>query len=344
MKIAIHRPVMILTLCAAALYAAQPVVAADDIKERTIRWGHLQNKDHPVSAGVNKFAEIVAQKSGGKLKVREFGNSSLGSEIQEQSALQGGTQEMMSASTTTLANIVKEMGVFDFPFLFANEAEADAMLDGPIGTRLRERLPEHGIIALAYWENGFRYVTNSKRPINRPEDLDGLKIRVMPNPVYIETFKTMHANPVPLPFGELFTAMETRTVDAQENPYPIILANKFNEVQKYLSNTRHSYNSFIVLFSKKIWDQLSPAEQKILQDAAIEARSYERQVSRTAATKALAELKAKGMAVNDLSPAELTRMREQLKPVAEKFAASYDQAFMRDFNAEMERIRARKLQ
>jgi tripartite ATP-independent transporter DctP family solute receptor len=335
---------MILTLAAAALFAAQSVVAAEDIKERTIRWGHLQNKEHPVSIGLNKFAEIVAAKSGGKLKVREFPNSSLGSEIQEQAALQGGTQEMMSASTTTLAGIVKEMGVFDFPFLFANEAEADAMLDGPIGTRLRERLPEHGLIALAYWENGFRYVTNSKRPINRPEDMDGLKIRVMPNPVYMETFKTMKANPVPLPFGELFTAMETKTVDAQENPYPIIAANKFNEVQKYLSNTRHSYNSFIVLFSKKIWDTYSPAEQKILQDAAIEARAYERKVSREMAGKSLADLKAKGMVVNDLSPAELARMREQLKPVAEKFSASYDQAFMRDFNAEMERIRARKLQ
>jgi len=258
MKKAMHRPGMILTLCAAALFAAQTVVAADDIKERTIRWGHLQNKDHPVSFGVNKFAELVAQKSGGKLKVREFGNSSLGSEIQEQAALQGGTQEMMSASTTTLAGIVKEMGVFDFPFLFANEAEADAMLDGPIGKRLADMLPAHGLVSPAYWENGFRYVTNSKRPINRPEDLDGLKIRVMPNPVYIETFKTMKANPVPLPFGELFTAMETRTVDAQENPYPIIAANKFNEVQKYLSNTRHSYNAFIVLISKKFWDSLSP--------------------------------------------------------------------------------------
>lgn len=344
MKIAIHRSVMMLTLAATALFAAQTVVAADDIKERTIRWGHLQNKDHPVSFGVNKFAELVAQKSGGKLKVREFGNSSLGSEIQEQSALQGGTQEMMSASTTTLAGIVKEMGVLDFPFLFANEAEADALLDGPIGKRLADMLPAHGLVSPAYWENGFRYVTNSKRPINRPEDLDGLKIRVMPNPVYIETFKTMKANPVPLPFGELFTAMETKTVDAQENPYPIIAANKFNEVQKYLSNTRHSYNAFIVLISKKFWDSLSPTEQKILQDSAVEARTYERQVSRAAAIRSLAELKAKGMAVNDLAPAELARMREQLKPVADRFAASYDPAFMRDFNAEMVRIRARKLQ
>jgi tripartite ATP-independent transporter DctP family solute receptor len=327
------------TLAAALVVAAQSAWPADAIQERTIRWGHLQNKDHPVSAGVNKFAQIVDQKSGGKIKVREFPNSSLGSEMQEQSALQGGTQEMMSASTTTLVGIVKEFGVFDFPFLFANEREADAMLDGPIGKRLLDRLPEHGLVGLAYWENGFRNVTNSKRPITRLEDLDGLKIRVMQNPVYMDAFRTVHANPVPMAFGELFTALETRTVDAQENPYSIILANKFNEVQKYLSITRHSYNTFIVLVSKKFWDGLSPAEQRILQDAAIEARTFERQVSRTESAKALAELKAKGMAVNEVAPAELARMREALKPVSEKFAASYDPAFMRDFNAEMDRIR-----
>jgi len=338
-KTAIRRKAILFALLAGALGAAQTVHAADDIQDRTIRWGHLQGKDHPLSDGVNKFAQIVEQKSGGKLKVREFPNSALGSETQQQSALQGGTQEMMSASTTTLAGIVKEMGVLDFSFLFANEAEADALLDGPIGKRLMDRLPEHGLVGLAYWENGFRNVTNSKRPINRPEDLDGLKIRVMQNPVYLETFKAVNANPIPMAFGELFTALETKTVDAQENPFSIILANKFNEVQKYLSVTRHTYNSFIVLMSKKFWDKLSPKEKEILQAAAIEAGAYERQVSRASSGKALAELKAKGMQVNELSPTELTRMRTQLKPVADKFAASYDPAFMRDFNAEMERIR-----
>lgn len=341
-KNAIRRQAILLALVAGALCAAPQAGAADDIQERTIRWGHLQGKDHPLSEGVNKFAQLVDQKSGGKLKVREFPNSSLGSETQQQSALQGGTQEMMSASTTTLAGIVPEFGVLDFSFLFANEAEADALLDGAIGKRLADMLPKHGLVALAYWENGFRNVTNSKRPIERPEDLDGIKIRVMQNPVYFDTFKAVHANPVPMAFGELFTALETKTVDAQENPYSIILANKFNEVQKYLSVTRHTYNSFIVLMSKSFWDKLSPKERQILQESAIEARDYERKVSRAASGKALAELKAKGMQVNEVSPAELARMRAQLKPVADKYAASYDQAFMRDFNAEMERIRGKK--
>jgi TRAP-type transport system periplasmic protein len=338
-KSAIRRQAIIYALLASTLCVAPIANAADDVQERTIRWGHLQGKDHPLSEGVNKFAQIVEQKSGGKLKVREFPNSSLGSESQQQAALQGGTQEMMSASTTTLAGIVKEYGVLDFSFLFSNEAEADALLDGSIGKRLMDRLPEHGLVGLAYWENGFRNVTNSKRPIERPEDLSGLKIRVMQNPVYLETFRAVNANPIPMAFGELFTALETKTVDAQENPYSIILANKFNEVQKYLSVTRHTYNSFIVLMSKKFWDKLSPKEQEILQEAAIEARNYERQISRASSGKALAELKAKGMQVNELSPTELARMRAQLKPVSDKFAASYDPAFMRDFNAEMERIR-----
>ena len=326
---------------AAVLLAAQ-AAWAQDIQERTLRWGHLQPKDHPVSAGTNKFAQIVEQKSGGRIKVKEFPNSALGSELQQQAALQGGTQEMMSASTTTLVGIVKEFGVLDFPFLFANAHEADAMLDGPIGQRLLDRLPEHGLVGLAYWENGFRNVTNSKRPITRAEDLEGLKIRVMQNPVYLETFKTVHANPVPMAFGELFTALESRTVDAQENPYSIILGNKFNEVQKYLSITRHSYNAFIVLMSRQTWDKLSQAEKKIVQDAAIEARAYERQVARAAAGRDLETLKARGMQVNEVAPPEIARMRDMLKPVSEKFAASYDPAFVRDFNAEMERIRSRK--
>ena len=328
-----------LAFVALAFFAATQLARAQDIQERTIRWGHLQNKDHPVSAGANKFGQVVEQKSGGRIKFREFPSSSLGSETQQQSALQGGTQEMMSASTTTLVGIVPEFGVLDFPFLFANEREADALLDGPIGRRLLDRLPEHRLVALAYWENGFRNVTNSKRPITRMEDLAGLKIRVMQNPVYLEAFKTVHANPVPMAFGELFTALETKTVDAQENPYSIILGNKFDEVQKYLSITRHSYNAFIVLMSKQFWDRLSLAERQIMLDAAAEARSYERQVARAAADRDLAALKAKGMEVNELSPAEVARMRELLKPVSEKFAATYDPAFMRDFNAEMARVR-----
>src|SRR3954469_11850490 len=300
-------------LAAAALMGGLAMVAApsraQDIQERTIRWGHLNNPDHPVSMGVKKFAEIVAAKSGGKLKVREYPSNQLGSEMQQQSALRGGTQEMQSPATTSLVGIVKDFGLIDFPFLVSTPEQADALLDGPLGTALLAKLPEKGLVGLAYWDLGFRNVTNSRRPIAKGEDLEGIKIRVIPNPVYLETFKAFNANPVPMSFSELYSALETGTVDGQENPFSVILSNKFFEVQKYLSVTNHTYSTNIILISKKFWDGLSKDEQKILQDAANEARDYQRKVSRDAAAASIGELKAKGMEVNEIAPAELAKMR-----------------------------------
>jgi tripartite ATP-independent transporter DctP family solute receptor len=323
---------------AACAIGVTPLALAQDIQERVIRFGHLNNPDHPVSMGVKKFAEIVAAKSGGRLQVKEFPSNSLGTEQQQTSALQGGVQEMQAPATTSLVGIVKDYGVVDFPFTVANHAQAFALLDGPLGKALFERLPEKGLVGLAYWDLGFRNVTNSKRPITKVEDFDGLKLRVIPNPVFLDTFRAFKANPVPMSFSELYTALETRTVDGQENPYSVILSNKFYEVQKYVSGTNHVYGTNIILVSKKFWDKLSAAEQKILQDAAIEARDYQRQVSRAAAEKAVGELTAKGMQFNDVAPAERERMREIAKPVTDKALATYDPAIQKLFVSEIERV------
>jgi tripartite ATP-independent transporter DctP family solute receptor len=312
--------------------------SAQEIQERVIRFGHLNNTDHPVSAGVQKFAELVAAKSGGKMQVKEFPSNQLGTEQQQTSALQGGVQEMQSPATTSIVGIVKDFGVIDFPFTVANHAQAFALLDGPLGTALLEKLPEKGLVGLAYWDLGFRNVTNSKRPITKPEDLEGLKLRVIPNPVFLDTFKAFKANPVPMSFSELYTALETRTVDGQENPFAVILSNKFYEVQKYVSGTNHVYGTNIILVGRKFWDRLSPTEQKILRDAAIEARDYQRQVSRAAAEKAVGELQAKGMLYNAVAPAEQARMREIAKPVTEKALATYDPAIQKLYAAEVERV------
>jgi len=329
------------SLLALALLAAGGLAlpaAAQDIQERTIRFGHLNNTDHPTSAGVKKFAELVAAKSGGKIKVQEFPSSQLGNELQQQSALQGGVQEMLVASTTSLAGIVKEFGVFDFPFLFGNAQQADAMVDGPLGKMLSARLAEKGVVILGFFDLGFRNVTNGKRPITKPEDLEGLKLRVIPNPVFLETFKTFKANPIPMPFAELYGALESKAVDGQENPYSVILSSKFYEVNKYVSATNHVYATNPVQISKRFWDKLSAAEHKLLQDAAIEAQNYQRVVSRDAAAKAVGELKAKGMAYNEIAPAELARMRAEVKPVYDKFAGAYDPAVMSLFKSELERV------
>lgn len=321
----------------AGLGAALPA-AAQDIQERTIRFGHLNNPDHPTSTGVKKFAEIVAAKSGGRIKVQEFPSSQLGNELQQQSAMQGGVQEMFVASTTSLAGVVKEFGVFDFPFLFSSSAQADAMVDGPLGKMLATRLAEKGIVILAYFDLGARNVTNSKRPITKAEDLEGLKLRVIPNPVFLETFKTFKANPVPMAFGELYGALESKAVDGQENPYSVILSNKFFEVNKFVSATNHVIAMNPVQVSKRLWDKLSPAEQKLLQDAAIEAQNFQRVVSREAASKALVELKAKGMNFNEISAAEMARMRAAARPVHDKFGAAYDPTVMTLFRSELERV------
>jgi tripartite ATP-independent transporter DctP family solute receptor len=246
---------------------------------------------------------------------------------------------MSAPATTSLAGIVKEFGLVDFPFAVANFAQADALLDGPFGQALLAKLPEKGLVALGYWDLGFRNVTNSKRPITKPEDLDGLKLRVIPNPVFLDTFKAFKANPVPMPFAELYGALEAKAVDGQENPFAVILSNKFYEVQKYVSATNHVYAANIVLVSKRFWDRLSPTEQQWMTEAANETRAYQRQVSRAAAQKAVGELQAKGMQYNELTGAERARMVQIAKPVTDKLAASYDPAIVKLYNDELARVR-----
>ncbi|SIQ55724.1 TRAP transporter substrate-binding protein [Pseudacidovorax sp. RU35E] len=308
-------------------------------QERVIRFGHLNNPDHPVSFGVKRFAELLATKSGGKMKVQEYPSNQLGNEMQQQAALQGGVQQMSAPATTSLAGIVKEFGLVDFPFSVATFAQADALLDGPLGQALIAKLPEKGLVALGYWDLGFRNVTNSRQPITKPEDLEGLKIRVIPNPVFLDTFKAFKANPVPLPFAELYGALESKAVDGQENPFSVILSNKFYEVQKFVSATNHVYAANIVLVSKKFWDQLTPQEQKWMREAADESRGYQRQVSRAAAQKALGELQAKGAQFNELGADQQARMRQIAQPVIDKFAAQYDPAMVKLYKDELARIR-----
>ena len=256
--------------------------------------------------------------------------------------LTGGAQEMMVGSTATLVGITKEMALWDTPFLFNTAKEADTVLDGPIGQKVMDKLQEKGLVGLAYWENGFRNLTNSKRPVTKLEDLDGIKLRVMQNEVYLDSFKLMGANAIPLPFSELFSALETKTVDGQENPYNTILSSKFYEVQKYLSVTNHVYSPWIMTVSKKWWDQLSKDEQKVLLDAAKASRDFERQDTREEAAKAVADLKAKGMAVNDVSPQEVNRMREKLTRVNAAIAANVGMDLWNETQNELAKLRGGK--
>ncbi|MEY4909679.1 MAG: hypothetical protein RL260_3397 [Pseudomonadota bacterium] len=310
---------MLKTLVAAAALAIAGVAAAQD---RTFKFALQNPKGHPLEIGANKFAELVAAKSGGKIKVNIFPGGTLGGDAANVSALQGGTIEFVMLNSGILASQVKDFEVFDFPFMFASGKEADAVVDGPFGQKLHAKLADKGIVGLAFTELGFRNITNSKRPINTVEDLAGLKLRVIPNAINVDWVKAVGANPTPMAFPEVYAGLEQKAIDGQENPFSVILANKLYEVQKYLAVTNHQYNPQSIIFSKKVWDTLSPAEQKVLQDAATETSKFQRQVARDSAGTALADLKKAGMQVSEFSPAEQAKLRDKFKPVIEKHGAA----------------------
>ena len=325
-----------LTAVSAALLS---LPASAQFTERTIRVSNGVNQEHPVGNGLAKMAACTVEKSGGKMKLQGFWGGALGGDLQATQALRSGTQEMVITSTSPLIGILPDLGVFDLPFLFANEKEADAVLDGDFGKYISAKMPGVGLVNLAFWENGFRNLTNSKRPVQKVEDFPGLKVRVMQNNVFLDTFKTMGANAVPMAFQEVFPALETKAIDGQENPFVTIETSKFYEVQKYLSVTRHAYTPFMVLYSKPLWDKLSPAEQKTLSDCAIVGRDEQRKVSRALSDKSFAALKTAGMQINELSPAEQKRLRDAVKPVYEKHSATIGKETVDRMNATLSKIR-----
>jgi TRAP-type transport system periplasmic protein len=308
-------------------------------QERTIKFATQNPVGHPIELGMKRFAEIVATKSGGKIKVNLFPGGQLGSDQANVTAVQGGTLEMVSMNSGILASVAKEMTIVDFPFLFANAKEADAVMDGPVGKKLHGKLEEKGIVGLAFWELGFRNITNSKKPINSVADIEGLKIRVIPNPINVDWVKALGANPTPMPFPEVYGGLESKAIDGQENPLTVIAANKFWEVQKNLAITNHQYNPQSVIFSKKVWDTLTPAEKTILGDAANEAAKYQREQSRAGMATALDNIKKGGMQVTELSAAELAKFREKVKPVIAKHSATVGEATVADMMAELEKLR-----
>ena len=326
-----------------ALVAASAVfcvtAAHAQIKERTLKFAFQNQTGHPQALGAQKFADVVAAKSGGKIAVKLFPGGTLGGDLQTVSALQGGTVEITVLNAGILGAQVKEFAVYDFPFLFNNGQEADAVTDGAFGQKLLAKLEEKGLHGLGYWDLGFRNLTNSKRPIAKADDIAGLKIRVIQSPIYIDLFTALGANATPMPFPELYPALDQKAVDGQENPNTVILSSKFAEVQKHITQTRHIYNPQALIIGKKTWDSMSAEEKKLITDAAAEATAFQRQASRGAADSALDALKKAGMTVTELPPAEMARLREKVKPVIDKYTASVGDATVKELMAEIAKVR-----
>jgi len=298
----------------AAALAAAPALA------QNFKVGHFGAPGTAFDDGVKLFIDKVAEVSGGKMKGKDFPSGQLGDEAQEIGALQGGLQEVLITSSTNLIKYDPLLKVIDLPFLFSNDQETDKVLLGPIGTKLLAGLDGSKMIGLVFWDNGFRDLSNSRHPITQLSDFKGLNFRVIGAPIYIDTFKALGANPVPMPFPEVYTALQTGTVDGQDNPLLTVRDLKFYEVQKYLTHSRHAYSAMIVLVGKPFWDRLSEEQKGWFTEAAKETAMGQRQIMRGAVDQALSDLKDKdGMQVVDgFSPEALAAIRKAVQPVVDE--------------------------
>ena len=272
---------------------------------------------------IDTFAKEVEKRTNGRIKVQPFYSGSLGGERESIEAVQLGTQELTFTSTGPVPNFVPETRILDIPFLFRDKAHAHLVLDGPIGQELLAKFDAKGMKALAWGENGVRHMTNNKRAVNAPEDLKGLKMRTMENPVHIAAYKGFGIITTPMAFPEVFTALQQGTVDGQENPLSVIMSAKFDQVQKYLALTGHVYSPAVFLMNKAAFDKLSAADKQIFLDSAKEAVKANRARVAEDDAKGVAELRSKGMQVVEVDKAKFVAA---LAPVNADFEKQFGKA------------------
>lgn len=292
---------------------------SDNNKKYVIKMGYGTGPGHPIDLASKKFKEEVEKKSNGRIEVKLFPSAQLGSERQLIEGLQAGTIDMTPTTTGPMGLFDKSFFVFDLPYIFKNEAAADRVLDGEIGQKMLDEVSNIGLVGLAFWENGFREITNNKREITKPEDLNGIKLRTMENEVHMKYFKNLGATPTPLGFGEIYMACKNKTVDGQENPTSIIATNKFYEVQKYMTISDHVYSPVIVLFSKKVWDTYPEDLKKIIKDTAVELKDYERKAGRDKQEEYINTIKNGGTQVTVLTDEQKEAFRKEAEKIYPEF-------------------------
>jgi len=272
-------------------------LASAAVAQTTMRISISTSQNSHQGIAIDTFAQEVEKRTEGRYKIQTFYNGALGGERESIESVQLGTQELAFSSTGPVPNFVPETKILDVPFLFRDKAHARAVLDGPIGDELLTKFDSKGFKALAWAENGFRHMTNSKRAVNTPDDLKGLKMRTMENPVHITAYKALGIITTPMAFPEVFTALQQGTVDGQENPLPVIMSAKFDQVQKHLSLTGHVYSPAIFVMNKAAFDKLSDADKKAFIEAAREGTKANRARVDEDEEKGVADLRSKGMEV-----------------------------------------------
>lgn len=289
-----QRKTFLRTFLAAAALAGTVGAQAQAVK---LTLGHGAAPGNPRHEAAVKFAEVVKAKSGGRIEVQVAPSAQLGDDAAMVTALRTGALDMSANSQGAVANAVPEYAAFGMPFLFASPATAFKLLDGPLGKELADKSAEKGMVLLGTWDNGIRQMTNGKRPITKPEDLKGLKMRVPPDATLVDIMKALGAESQQIKFAELYVALQQGVVDGQENPLVNFHASKLYEVQKHLAMTNHQFQMTPFLMSKRSWDKLSDADKKAVQEAAAEATALQRKLSAEADDKLLADLKSKGVQV-----------------------------------------------
>ncbi|MEH8050565.1 TRAP transporter substrate-binding protein [Gallibacterium anatis] len=282
-----------------ALFASLTLIAAavSAQAETTLRFGYEAPRSDTQHLAAKKFNELLKEKTKGEIKLSLFPDSTLGNAQAMISGVRGGTIDLEMSGSPNFSGLVPNLNVIDIPFIFQNKEHAYRVLDGEIGQGLLKELEDKGLKGLAFWEVGFRSMTNSKHPIHTPEDVKGLKIRTNQNPMYVKAFQLLGANPVPMPLSELYTALETRAVDAQEHPIGIVWSVKLYEVQKYLSLTNHGYTPLLVVMNKAKFDGLSPELQQAIIESAQEAGKYQRELNAKKEIEILDKMKKAGVEV-----------------------------------------------
>jgi len=287
----------------------------------TLRFASEAPRTDSQSIAAERFSELLKAKTNGALDLKIFADSSLGNSQAAISGVRGGTIDMAVSGSANYGGLAPLLGVFDIPFMFKDTAHAYRVLDGKVGQDMLDRLDAFGMKGLAFWDNGWRELTNSKVVVKTPADVKGLKVRTTGSPAHIEAFKLLGANPVPMPLAELYTALEMKTVDAQEHPLGVLWSAKLYEVQKHLSLTNHAYSALILSMNKAKFDALPPAQQKALVEAAREAGQYQRKLNNDNTAKIIADLKKAGMqVVEQVDPAPFL---EITKPGRETFVAKF---------------------
>ena len=327
-------------LSAAILAAFLPLAAfASSDAPRTLRVGIGLPADSIQGRAVHDFAARVQKYTEGRLRIELQAGGKLGNDLSMVKLLQEGALEMTVPDSSTLAAWVKGFSAISYPFTFLSESEADTILDGQWGTRLLEQLGSHGLVGLAYWENGFRHMTNSKRALQNVDDFQGVRMRTMQNPLLVDSFRRLGFEAVPMPFPQVYEALKSKTVDGQENPLSTILSSRFHEVQSNLTLSSHVYSAHVLLMSRKTWDQLSTVEREALQKAAIGSRDQQRRWSRDSNVSALAQLRAKGMKIAVIPSAERERIRTRLRDVFEAHNAEIGIRIMLDLYVQLGQLR-----